>query len=398
MKILHTVEFYSPSVGGSQEVVRQISQHLAARGHEVTVATSRMSEPRELPLDGVAIEEFEVHGNAVRGIEGETDRYQEFLRLGDFDVMLNYGAQQWATDLALAVLDELPYARVLAPCGFSGLFLREYADYFERLPDSLAQYDRIVLHSGGYRDAQFVQSHCPDRARVIPNGAAGEEFEVVSPGSFRERYGIPEGVPLLLTVGSHTQIKGHDLILQAFGRIRAPRAFLVLVGNTFHRLGCRPACVVRASAVRGRSFGRKRVLLLDPPRDEVLEAYAAADLFLLGSRVECSPLVLFEAAASGTPFVSVPAGNAEEIASWTGAGLAITGTTDRKGYVDADPTELARVVDELIEDPQRRAELSAAGRRTWQERFKWDTIAESYAAIYEEAVAERRARSAGAKR
>ncbi len=42
MNILHTSEFYSPGVGGEQEVVKQLSERLAARGHEVTVATTRL--------------------------------------------------------------------------------------------------------------------------------------------------------------------------------------------------------------------------------------------------------------------------------------------------------------------------------------------------------------------
>ena len=40
MKILHTVEYYAPSVGGAQEVVRQISERMVQRGHQVTVATT----------------------------------------------------------------------------------------------------------------------------------------------------------------------------------------------------------------------------------------------------------------------------------------------------------------------------------------------------------------------
>ncbi|MFH1005826.1 MAG: hypothetical protein V1781_10125 [Bacteroidota bacterium] len=39
MKILHTVESYYPSVGGMQEVVKQISEQLVKMGHSVTVAT-----------------------------------------------------------------------------------------------------------------------------------------------------------------------------------------------------------------------------------------------------------------------------------------------------------------------------------------------------------------------
>jgi len=45
VNILHTVEFYSPSVGGAQEVVRQISELLVKRGHDVTVATMSLAQP-----------------------------------------------------------------------------------------------------------------------------------------------------------------------------------------------------------------------------------------------------------------------------------------------------------------------------------------------------------------
>ena len=47
MKILHTVEFYHPSVGGMQEVVKQLSERLVRLGHNVTVATSQLKEARE---------------------------------------------------------------------------------------------------------------------------------------------------------------------------------------------------------------------------------------------------------------------------------------------------------------------------------------------------------------
>lgn len=398
MRILHTVQYYSPSVGGAQEVVRQISERLAAHGHDVTVATSLMLERATRSLNGVSIEEFDIHGNTVDGIEGEADRYMAFLRSGEFDVMLNYAAQQWATDLALPILSELPYATVLAPCGFSGLFLSEYADYFERLPALVTHYDRIVLHSGTYRDAQFLRSRGINRTCVIPNGAGRDEFVGVSPGQFRERYRIPVGVPILLSVGSHSGMKGHDLILEAFARARVRDAVLILIGNAERAEGCLPSCKRRARRISFRSRGRKRVLLLDPPRAEVLEAYAASDLFLLGSRVECSPLVLFEAAASRTPFVSVPAGNAAEIAARTGGGVIIPASTDPHGFVDADAGDLARAIEGLLGDPDRRASLASAGRRAWEDGFCWDAITRQYESLYMLTVAEHETRSAATGR
>jgi len=39
MNILHCVESYYPSVGGMQEVVKQLSERLVKLGHAVKVAT-----------------------------------------------------------------------------------------------------------------------------------------------------------------------------------------------------------------------------------------------------------------------------------------------------------------------------------------------------------------------
>ena len=96
-------------MGGAQEVVKQISERLAAHGHNVTVATALLEEPEVFPRSMVFnIEEFDISGNSVFGIRGKSERYQRFLIEGKFDIMMNYAAQQWATDLVTPVLNDLP--------------------------------------------------------------------------------------------------------------------------------------------------------------------------------------------------------------------------------------------------------------------------------------------------
>jgi glycosyltransferase involved in cell wall biosynthesis len=151
---------------------------------------------------------------------------------------------------------------------------------------------------------------------------------------------------------------------------------------------CLADCRRRAKMIGLQSGGRKRVLVHDLPREEVVAAYHAADVFLLTSSIECSPLVLFEAAASGTPFVSLAVGNAAEIASWTEAGVIVATDYSADGFARADPDAVAEAVDELLADPARRARLAAAGRRAWRERFRWDVIAPHYEGLYAELVAE----------
>jgi glycosyltransferase involved in cell wall biosynthesis len=383
LRILHAVEFYAPSVGGAQEVVRQISERLAARGHSVTVATTRLPGRHDTRINGVDVAGFNIAGNEVRGMSGDLDAYRQFVAGGDFDVVMTYAAQQWTTDALLPLLGKTETPLVLAPCGFSGLRNPAFRGYFGHLREDLRAFDALIFHSETYQDIEFARAAGAERLHVIPNGADEREFGELASGAFRERHGVAADAPLVMTVGGHTGLKGHAQTITAFRKARqtAPGT-LALIGNTPTGRSCLPSCRVRAATAN--LVGRNRhVALLDPPRAEVLGAYADADLFLFCSQVEASPLVLYEAAAAGLPFVSVGAGNAAEIAEWTGAGVVVPSRPGADGRVRADTQEVVRLVDELLADPERRAEMSAQGRRAWQERFTWDVLAGRYEQLYE---------------
>jgi glycosyltransferase involved in cell wall biosynthesis len=416
MRILHTSEAYPPSVGGSQEVVRQVSERLAARGHDVTVATSKMEARVEKRIAGVSVEQFDVGGSFTLGLTGEVDRYREFLLAGRFDVMMNYGPQQWATDIAFDVLPRLSCARVFAPCGLSGLRRTLFDPYFAQLPPILANYDRFIFHSDIYQDITYVRQHVPEeKIAIVPNGCSEQEFGRATGAAFRRRHGIAQDVPVLLTVGNHTGLKGHDTVLEAFRRARLGKAVLVIAGKSEpfyaeavrlspvdrlralrrqlrlalrpHPVGaCHDKCVNAARAIRLSSRGRKRVLLLSASRRELLEAYDAADLFLFASRVECSPLVLFEAMASRTPFITTDCGNAREIIGWSGSGLLMQTVFDDAGWGDGDPDDLAHKIEVLMIDDARRAAMAEAGHAAWRDRFTWDKLALEYEKVYRSAV------------
>jgi glycosyltransferase involved in cell wall biosynthesis len=381
MRILHTVEFYHPSTGGAQEVVRRVSEGLVARGHEVTVATTDLKERGSSTLNGVEIRGFKISGNAVRGCAGEVERYRDFLLSSRFDVMMNYAAQQWATDLVYPILSRIPYRKTLAPCGFSGLFDPAYRSYFQELPGILKKYDHLIFHSNSGRDVRFVRQHGIESGSLIPNGASLDEFGKVHPG-FREKYGIPADQPLLLTVGSHTGAKGHSVVMEAYRHARIGPATLIVIGNTLFRRGCLPRCKAQARFVNLATFGKKRILLLDPPRGEVIAAYQAADIFLFGSNIECSPIVLFEAAASGTPFISTACGNASEIAEWTHAGVIVATQQDGDGSVRADASSIADAIEDLLGERSRLEELRRSGYESWKKSFTWERVALEYERVY----------------
>ena len=186
--------------GGAEIVVQQISERLIKRGHLVTIATTKLKDRTLKTLNGVHIEEFSITGSIGNGIRGdEVERYKEFLLNHSSDVMMNYAAQQWATDLAFEVVQATRGHRVniIAPCGYSALSdsrtIRwpQFADYFNRIiPTIVPHYDAAIYHSALYQDYEYAQNHGFTNSIIIPNAVDEEEFLRPPRINFREKYNI----------------------------------------------------------------------------------------------------------------------------------------------------------------------------------------------------------------
>ena len=420
MRILFCCQFYTPSLGGVQEVIRQIAERLVTRGHQVTVATTKLPMRDFDTLNGVAIKEFDVKGNWVSGMTGEIEKYQEYILNGDFDVVMIYAAQQWTFDALWPVLDRINYSKVFVPCGFSGLYEPGYVKYFQEIPKVLSKFEHLVFHASKYRDIDLVRQLGIDRLSILPNGASELEFNVPIDPAFRARNGIPEQSFIFLTVGSFTGLKGHQELANAFAQMKLSanqHATLILNGNEVQRLERsifdltkKVAGLVRThglfyalkqvahkmvgSSSSPRSVGEsinksqinKLVLVTDYPREELTQAFMAADLFVFASNIEYSPLVLFEAAAAGTPFLTVKVGNAEEIAEWTGAGVTCLSEVDAKGYTRVDVQVLAKEMVSLMNQKKLLDKMGTTGKKNWLEKFTWEKVASQYEQLFHRLV------------
>jgi glycosyltransferase involved in cell wall biosynthesis len=125
----------------------------------------------------------------------------------------------------------------------------------------------------------------------------------------------------------------------------------------------------------------KRALLLDLPRQDLIQAYMAADLFVFASHVEYSPLVLFEAAAAGTPFITSNAGNAKEIIQWLGGGFMMSDSANSEGFRIIDPQSLADEIAALMNQKSLLTNTGKIIKASWQKDFTWDEISKRYEKI-----------------
>ena len=193
-----------------------------------------------------------------------------------------------------------------------------------------------------------------DKVRLIHHGLDARRF--ASPASPpRPRNGSDGADPaVILSVGRAVAKKGFDVLLEALALLPPDLhwRFVHIGGGALGRkLRRQAARLGLASRIEWRGAAAQ---------DEVLEAYRAADVFALASRVSQDgdrdgiPNVLMEAMSQGCAVLAAEAGAVGE--------LVADGVTGRLVAPD-DPPAFAAALAELIGDPDKRARLAAAGSR-----------------------------------
>ena len=100
---------------------------------------------------------------------------------------------------------------------------------------------------------------------------------------------------------------------------------------------------------------------------------------MVPSLYEGFSLPAVEHMASGTPLIVSRTGALPEVAGDTAVMVK-----------PGDPEELSAAVADLLDSPQRRAQLGEAAWRRVQERFAWPAVARATVTEYERAIAARR--------
>ena len=386
MKIYHCVESYYPAVGGMQEVVKQLSERLVKLGHEVTVLTRYHKDRVFSELNGVKLKTFNIEGNPTEINSKEAQDYVDFLLNIEGDIVTFFAAQQWATNLALPILNQIKAKKVSVPTGYSGLYWPEFKEYFEKMKTHIHGYDMNVYLSNDYRDINYARENKVDDSKIIiiPNGAAADEFLPETKINIKKELGIRENDFLLLLVGSYTGWKGHREAIEIFLKSKLSNATLLMIGNNYEYFKRQyikhPSFGLRVFF--NQLFGGKRIIFNYLKREQTVAAYKKANMFLFPSNVECSPIVLFECAASKLPFLSTDVGNSAEIASWTKGGEIMPTIKDDKGFSHADINASAKALNELYNNHSKRKTMAEDSFKIWQEKYSWEVIAKDYETMY----------------
>jgi starch synthase len=98
--------------------------------------------------------------------------------------------------------------------------------------------------------------------------------------------------------------------------------------------------------------------------------------------VECSPIVLFEAMAGGTAFLSSDAGNSSEIEKWSGGGWILPCTRRPNRWVNIDIPASIKLFEKICADKKQLVEKGNSGKQAWKKSYTWSHIADQYLELY----------------
>ncbi len=371
MNILICCEFFYPSIGGAQKVCEELASNFVEEGHKVTVATSQhlsFLKKKETFKKKIKIIRFQIKGNAVRGFVGNIKEYQNFILKNKFDAVLLYAAQQWSFDLVLPVIKNIKSNLYFAPCGFSKLNNFFYRDYFRNLPKYLKYFKSNILHSNEYRDSKYFLIKKIKNKIVIPNASDMKITKKKSKKNFSQDKKLN-----FLNVSNIRFAKGQDLAILIFFFLNLKiNMKLYLIGEK----NCSKIYLMYLNFLKffTEFFWKNKSIIFRNGRDrrDVKESYLNSDIFLFTSRIECSPLVLFESASAGLPFISLKVGNSSEIAKWTGAGV-----------VFENIFQISKSIKNLILNENKMKKMSKNGKKNCNKEYNWRIISKRYLKLFQ---------------
>jgi glycosyltransferase involved in cell wall biosynthesis len=227
------------------------------------------------------------------------------------------------------------------------------------------------------RNSLVARGADPSRVRVFANtvdtlGFAAAAAEArLDRGTQRSRIGLGPSEVAVLSVARLAPEKGLDTLIRAVARADRPRLHLVLAGQGPER---------ESLERLGRDLWIPVTFLGSVEWSEIIETYAACDVFALLSRHEPWAVVVNEAAACGLPLIlSDQVGAAHDLLEHRANGFLIPGE---------DPESAARALQELCDDERFR---TSAGRRSQEIAADWGygPSVDAFVAAVHEAVDER---------
>ncbi len=377
----------TPSTGGMQVYVRELSRALADLGHQVDVFTRRASPDLPAivqdrpglrvihlpagPAEPVTKQDLAFH---LPAFITQVLRFQE-QEGRPYDIIHSH---YWLSGRVGRLLRErwnAPHVTMFHTLAEvknrARVGERESEDRMlsERL--IIRDADQIVVASPHER-AQLLRFYeaLDEQVSVVPCGVDLDRFHPVDKQAARAEIGFKERYQLLY-VGRLEPLKGIDILIRAAAGLedRDDLAVLLVGGTSDGHAGEE----ARLRAIAAEVGLADRVHFLGPqPQDRLVQLYNAVDVTVVPSYYESFGLVAVESMACGTPVIASRVG-----------GLTSTVRDGETGYLIPwrCPEAFLERLELLLDNSLLRGHFSTAARAN-VERFRWEAVAEQIVSVY----------------
>ncbi|HEV2707731.1 MAG TPA: glycosyltransferase [Pyrinomonadaceae bacterium] len=268
--------------------------------------------------------------------------------------------------------------------------------------------DRIVVISPQqYREIhEQFRVGCAAQFRIIPLGLDTNVFtdwQTRRTGA-RAAFGASDADVLVGIVGRLTEIKNHELFLEAVARFveqsaaerkmsDTPRVRFLIIGDGHLRASLEE---------RARALGLGGIVHFTGTRNDPEDFYAALDVVALTSLNEGTPLTLIEAMACERMVVATSVGGVVDLLGEPSIGEA---RGEAEGYTvcerglsvrPRDAAAFSRALVRAVEDADLRRTLGARGRAFVASNYSKERLVEDVLRLYEELSPGRRQEAAAA--
>ena len=362
LRILHVIA--PADFGGLERVVHGLAVGQRRRGHHVNVLAvldhgREADHPvvAELVADGVPVD---VAALPPRAYREERRQMRRALERHGPHVVHTHGARVDVLDAPVA--RRAGFGTVTTVHGFTGGGPKNRLyEYLQRR--SMRRADAVVIVSPAQLEVLAGAGIPRARIHTVPNAWAGGRT-AIERNDARRRLGIePTTRPVLGWVGRLTPEKGPDVFLRAAALLRDVDPLAVFVGAGRRRAALEALAGQLGVSDQVRWTGRI---------DGAGALLGAFDLFVMSSRTEGTPIILFEAIDAGVPVVATAVGGIPNV---IGPDEGILAKPE-------DPAALADAVRMALRDPAASRRRATAARARVARHFGLESWLDRYDDIY----------------
>ena len=383
MRILHVVPSFAPCFahGGVVNASYQIAKKQVEDGHDVTVYTTdscnerlRFEDNYNVDVDGIKVFYFKNLSNNIKNkltIDTPVSAISHIRRtIADFDIIQIHEHRH---SLAIAThryakKNHVPYV-LQAHGSVLPFFQKEkLKDIFDRLWgfDILHDASRVFALTEVEKEQYLKMGVAEDRIEIVPLGINLDEYaNLPETGNFKSRHGIDAEDRVILFLGRIHEIKGLDLLVNAFDKIRNDNVKLAIVGGDS---GFKDTL---DEMIEERDLQDKVIFPGVLTGRDKIEALVDCDVFVMPSRYESFTTSGLEAMACGKPLVLT---RNNHIHTWV---------KDNVGLVcDFDEDDLSNCIETLLDNGELCREFGETGRKLIEDKYDWDKVSKHIESIY----------------